>query len=285
LLFVLFCFSFCSPFIFTPQVSLQPSGLSGHSCVYYSKSLLKLNTSSNPDLPLLCRCYPKPMWCVALNGANPWQPHGIGQSSEFITCHTITKVSNDQSCSCPVTKICLRRSCTVYVIKAWQIHQIRWGTTRKSFFENLFQRKASNLHLETFIGTGFLKTDDMAMPRRNWVHQAWDVHYIWRSHTSVTDYVNGTRTFETYLIIVGISGCIMVCVLEFREAVRACAMRPISRLYVHSLVLLFLYVLRGCKLHFVFISYYSIVYSVYMRTVYRSYLSVCLWCSQRQPEI
>jgi hypothetical protein len=48
--------------------------------------------------------------------------------------------------------------------------------------------------------------------------------------------------------------------------------------------LLFLCVLRGCKLHFIFISFYSIVYNIYTRTVYRSYLSICLWCSQRQPE-
>jgi len=25
-------------------------------------------------------------------------------------------------------------------------------------------------------------------------------HHIWRSHTNVTDYINGTRTFEAYLM-------------------------------------------------------------------------------------
>jgi hypothetical protein len=100
-------------------------------------------------------------------------------------------------------KICFICSGTVYIIKAWRIRQFRWGTTRKNCFKNLFPTKASNLHLETFVGSGFSKNDDVAMPRRKWVrswpHQAWDEHHIWRSHTNVTDYVNSTRTYEAYL--------------------------------------------------------------------------------------
>jgi len=43
---------------------------------------------------------------------------------------------------------------------------------------------------------------------------------------------------------------------------------------VPDLRALLLCMLRGCKLCLIFISFYSIVYSTYMRTVYHSYLSV-----------
>ena len=60
----------------------------------------------------------------------------------------------------------------------------------------------------------------------------------------------------------------MLWVLEFQEAVRACAMRPISRFKVHSLSLLFfgvfcLYPILFCSLQYIY------------KDMYHSYPSVC----------
>ena len=52
-------------------------------------------------------------------------------------------------------KVCLIRSGTVYVIKAWQTRQFRRGTMRRNLFKNLFPRKASKFNLETFVGNRF----------------------------------------------------------------------------------------------------------------------------------
>ncbi len=66
--------------------------------------------------------------------------------------------------------------------KTWQIDQFRRGTTRKIFFKNLVPRKASNIDLETFVGTRFLKNVEVVVPHRIWVRSWPHQPYIGASH-------------------------------------------------------------------------------------------------------